>query len=243
MKAIALFTRFLFLSCVLGVCQAALAEAPQDFSVNYDARYRGLRAEATISLTQQLDGTYLAQSLIGIKLLGATVTSIDESSLFDWVDDKPRPRQYAFIQSGLGKRQRSIEFDLEQGLAQAKVNDTITEIPLQRIAFDEMSMYTLIRQALQAGEEDIYFDVIDRNELEEFHYRLVGEEQVESPLGTFTALKVEKVRENSERQTDLWFSPQHDMLLIKVFQRNPNGDEYEITIRNALLAGSPVTLD
>lgn len=243
MKVIAIFKRALVSSALLLVCQSVLADPPQAFSVNYDARYRGMRAEATISLTQQTDGTYLAQSQIAIKLLGATVTSIHESSRFDWLDENPRPHHYEYVQSGLGRRQRSIDFDWEQGLAKAQVNDTVTDIPLSRPAVDEMSMYTLIKQAIQSGEEDIYFDVIDRNQLEEYHYRLVGEDIVESPIGAFNALKVERVRENSERQTELWFAPDYDMLLIKIFHRDPDGDEYEITIDNAQLNGQPVIVD
>jgi len=230
-------------TCLLLVNQLCLAAAPDEFTVNYDARYRGLRAQATISLAQQEDGVYLARSLIAIKLLGATVTSIDESSLFNWVNERPLPRRYDFIQSGLGKRQRSISFDWERGLAQALVNGQLMEVPLINLTLDEMSMYSLIKQAVSEGEQDIYFDVIDRNQVEQYHYRLVGEEQVESPIGIFSALKVERVRKNSERETQLWFSPAHDMLLIKISHWDPDGDEYEITIKDALLNGIPVTAE
>ncbi len=238
-----LFISFVICTCLLLLNGISLAAAPDEFTVNYDARYRGLRALATISLAQQEDGAYLARSLIAIKLLGATVTSIDESSLFDWVNERPQPRCYDFIQSGLGKRQRSIRFDWEQNLAQAQVNDQLTELPLTTLTLDEMSMYSLIKQAISEGEQDIYFNVIDRNQVEEYHYRLIGEESVTSPVGTFSALKVERVRENSERETLIWFSPSHDMLLIKISHRDPDGDEYEITIKDALLNGIPITAE
>lgn len=232
------------LSGTLFLCaHVALAEDLQEFSVNYDAHYRGLRAQATISLARQEDGAYLAQSLIAIKLLGATVTSINERSLFDWVDEKPWPRRYDFVQSGLGKRSRSVDFNWDENMAMAEVNDNVTELPLSGLILDEMSMYTLIKQAVQNGEEDIYFDVIDKNQIEEAHYHVIGEENVESPLGVFSALKVEKVRENSDRVTQLWFAPEHDMLLVKIYQQDPDGDEYEITIEDAQLNGLSVSAD
>jgi hypothetical protein len=243
MLKVSLYIRVGIYACLVMLNQITLAAAPNEFMVNYDARYRGLRALATISLAQQEDGAYLARSLIAIKLMGATVTSIDESSLFDWVNERPWPRRYDFIQSGLGKRQRSIRFDWEKNLAQAQVNDQLTELPLITLTLDEISIYTLIKQAISEGEQDIFFNVIDRNQVKEYHYRLVGEEAVASPVGTFSALKVERVRENSERETQLWFSPAHEMLLIKISHRDPDGDEYEISIKNALLNGIPVTAE
>tara|TARA_R100001143_G_C3353743_1_gene131083 strand:- start:430 stop:1161 length:732 start_codon:yes stop_codon:yes gene_type:complete len=227
--------------CLLLFAEFSIAAAPEPFVVNYDARYRGLRAEATISLEQNENGSYLAHSIIAIKLFGATVTSINERSRFDWIEDRPRPRHYEYIQRGLGSRSRSIDFNWQENTALASVDERQTELELPGLTLDELSMYTVLKQEVLDGAEDVFFDVIDRNQVEEYHYRLIGEEAVETEVGTFQALKVERVRENSERLTQLWFAPEHDMLLIKIYHRDPDGDDYEITIKDAQLNGEAVT--
>lgn len=218
-----------------------MGATPIPFTVNYDASYRGISAQATISLAQQDDGIFLAHSEIKVKFLGVTATSINERSWFEWVEDAPRPQHYEYIQSGIGGRERSIDFDWQQNLASTNVDGNLNEVILSGETLDELSMYNHIRNAISKGEQEIYFDVIDRDHVEQYHYRVLGEEEVATDVGTFDTVKVEKIRENSERVTQLWFAPEQNMLLIKLFQRDPDGDEYEITLENAELNGSPLT--
>ncbi len=217
------------------ICNSTLAAAPLPFFAEYNARVQGLRAQAEISLTQSGDLEYIANSTIKVRLLGATVTTIRESSHFIWEDDAPRPYNYEYRQSGIGGRSRSIVFDWQNNLAVANVRDENTEIQLVANTVDELSQYTLIRQELLEGNEEIYFDIIDRNQLEEHFYRVVTEEVLVTDSGDFTAIKVERIRENSERLTQLWFAKEYDMLLLQIYHRDPDGDEIIITMNNAQL--------
>ncbi|MGA1742290.1 MAG: DUF3108 domain-containing protein [Pseudohongiellaceae bacterium] len=214
--------------------------APLPFSANYDARFQGLKARAEISLTQLSDTEFVANSLIKLRLLGATVSTIRESSQFEWQNDSPRPHHYEYRQSGIGGRSRSVEFDWQNNLALATVRNETVELLLEDTTLDELSMYSFIREELKKGKSEITFAVIDRNVVEEFNYRIVNEEEVVAEAGTFSAVKVERIRENSERLTQLWFAKNNDMLLIKLFQRDPDGDEFEITLSSAQINGEVV---
>jgi hypothetical protein len=227
----------LLLQCLFGNTSAA----PLPFSANYDARFQGLKARAEISLTQISETEFLASSLIRLRLLGATVSTIRENSQFDWVNESPLPHHYEYRQSGIGGRTRSVEFDWQNQMALATVKNDSVELAIEPPTLDELSMYSFIREELKKGKTEITFSVIDRNAVEEFNYRIISEEEVITEAGTFSAVKVERIRENSERLTQLWFAKNNDMLLIKLFQRDPDGDEFEISLTNAQINGVVVT--
>ncbi len=141
----------------------------------------------------------------------------------------------------MGGRSRSAVLDWQNNVAVATVKKEIVELPLTGSTLDELSMYTYIKQEIARGNNEIVFSVINRNSIEEYHYRKIGEEEVTTEAGIFAAIKVERIRENSNRLTQLWFAKNHDMLLVKLFQRDPDGDEFEITLTSALVNGEIVS--
>jgi len=221
----------------------SIAAPPLPFSAHYDARFQGLKAQAEISLIPINDSEFIANSTIKIKLFGATVSTVTENSQFTWLNDAPRSQHYQYHQSGIGGRSRSVYFDWQNNLAVATVEEDSVEIQLDGNTLDELSMYTFIKQELYKGNDEITFAVIYRNIVEEYLYQVVGEEEVATEAGTFVAIKVERIRENNDRLTQLWFAKNNDMLLIKLYQRDPDGDEFEITLSNVVVNGEIVKAD
>jgi len=233
----------LYIAILMMLSELSIAAPPLPFSAFYNARFQGFKAVAEISLTQLNDSDYVAYTTIKIRLFGATVSTIRELSEFDWHDDAPRPHHYEYIQSGIGGRSRTADFDWQSNLAIATVRNQSVELKLDDGTLDELSMYTYLKQELNKGYNDIYFPLVRRNTIEEYHYRIVGEEDVATESGIFSAIKVERIRENSDRLTQLWFAKNHDMLLVKLFQRAPDGDEFEISLRSAQINGEIVLPD
>jgi len=216
-----------------------LAVPPQPFEASYDARYDNMRASATRSL--QYDANTATWTLLAeakLTLLGATLTSISERSNFRWQDDQPQPLLHEFRQRGAGARQRSVRFDHEAGQAEYRVGDRQGTLPLDGPVFDELSGYLVLRERLAAGETDISLTVADRDKLETQRYQVLGEEELQTPLGTFATLRVARIRDaGSERRTELWLAPSADYLLIKLLQTEPNGRVIQLDLRSATLAG------
>ena len=230
----------LFTLTTLMFVNLGTAAPPLPYTAYYDAYYQGLKAQAEISLTQLGDTDFVANSSIILRLFGTTFSTIKEISQFDWHNDAPRSHHYEYKQSGIGGRSHSIDFDWQNNLALASLKDKNVEILLESNALDELSMYSLIRAELQKGNNDITFTVLDRDMLEEYHYHAIGEEEVQTKSGIFTAIKVERLRKNSNRLTHLWFAKNNDMLLIKLYQLDPDGDEFEITLNEAQINGETV---
>jgi hypothetical protein len=231
-----------FMPLVLLLSASSLAAPPSIYEAEYDARFRGFRARATMSLEALADETFRLNSIVNLRILGKSISSINEQGLFVWKDEMVKPLTYQFVQKGLGKRSRSIEYDWPGSLANTVVNDNEQELALSQVTFDELSLYTEIKRQLSAEVDNIYIDVIDENVVKQYHYRVVSEEQLETPLGLFNAVKIERIREpDSKRVTELWLAKDWEYLLLKLYQEDSKGKVFQINLREASLAEQTIT--
>lgn len=226
----------------LCLCAQAWADLPLPFTADYVARYGGFRASAERALQYTGDGEAELTTSMALKLLGKTITGIDERSTLVVVDRETLlPRRYTFEQTGIGKRRREIRFDWESAHAAATVNDTAIDIPLTGRTLDNLSAYLEIGQRLREGQGDIMFPVIDKGELEPSRFRLLGEEILATGLGDIATLKLEKVRDSdSDRHTEIWLAPAWDYLLVKLVQEEPGSRTIRLDLKQAVVGDEPV---
>ena len=207
------------------------------FEASYQASVKGLRASATRSLEPVHEGQYRYSSSVTLKLLGKTLTRIREHSLFTWEDNMVVPSAYEFTQTGIGSRSRSISFDWEEEFASATVNEHSTVLPLdvEVPVFDELNVFIELRNQLAAGAKTISLLAVDGSTIQEDTYQVLGEEPVDTQLGRFAAIKLEKVRQpDSDRETILWLAKNWDFMLLKLYQRE-GGQAIELSIDEAIV--------
>ncbi len=221
---------------------AAAAAEPQAFVLHYEASYGNLAGSADRSLLPDPSGTgWLLQSRVAVELLGRTISSIEETSHISWRNQLPSPLDYSFVQKGIGSRSRSVVFAADGSHADFRVNDDTGTLTLQQPTFEPLSIPLLLRDRLAAGDTNIQFAVADRGEVRTHQYRVVGEETVVLPAGSFATVHVERVREGgNERSTDLWLAPGHDHVLVKLLQTEPDGDSISLELSEGTLNGEPV---
>jgi hypothetical protein len=219
------------------------AQELRPFHVNYEAHYGNLEADAERALAFEGDsGQWHFSSMMRLQLLGTTVVEIEESSGFQWQDNLPVPARYNFEQRGLGRRSRHLEFSAGQQV-QFAVNDERGTLTLNEPAYDDLNSFLVLREQLRQGRTDISFAVVDRNELKPYRYQVVGEETLQTPAGRYQALHVSRIREAGARTTDMWLATQHDYLLLKLVQDEPDGDTIVLELEDGTLDGQPLTGD
>jgi hypothetical protein len=233
---------------VTTVATAAHAAPPRPFVTSYDASYEGISADAERSLVHDAaTDQYILSSTVELTLFGSSLTRIDERSDFLWVDEKPLPQHYQFIQSGFGARTRSVDFDHAKMAAHFSVNENEGTLTLDGPAFDDLSGYLVAKEQLAQGKKEVRFNVVDKGEIREHHYKVVDNQTLTTPIGRIEAVHIERVRgEDSARKTDIWLAPDHDYLLLKLVQTEPDGSTIELSIRTATLGDhvlSAATLD
>lgn len=220
------------------------ASTPSPFTAEYEARFGGFRAEASRSLEFNTNNRIEMTTSLQLKLLGQTVSSVAEQSILmsDPDSEGYRPLGYAYVQKGLGKRSRYIDFNWKDSIALTNSGDREKQIPLDGLTTDNLSAYLEIRKQLQAGNSEVVFSGIDKGELEEFRFHVVGEEITTTSLGDFRAVKLERIREpGSDRTTEIWLALDWDYILIKLVQEEPGSSTIELELKQATLGDEKVT--
>jgi hypothetical protein len=232
---------------LLGLLLAAEAQAvpPRTFSADYNASYEGISADASRSLEfDAATGKYSLHSTVELTLFGSSLTKIDERSDFLWVEEQPLPQHYEFIQTGFGARSRTVDFDHAKKIADFTINEDKGELMLDGPAFDDLSGYLVAKEQLARGATEVRFNVVDRGEIREHYYKMVNRMMLETPLGRIMAVHLERIRgEDNARKTEIWLAPDHDYLLLKLVQTEPDGSKVELVIRTATLGEHVLTAD
>ena len=214
----------------------------QPYELEYSAHYRNLAASATRSLQPEANGMgWQLQSSVSLDLMGATLVSIDEASHFGWQNNQPVSREYSFVQKGLGSRERTLHFTADGTQAAFAVNDEKGVLTLTAPTFDNLNLLLALRDQLAAGKTDISFAVAERGELDTHRYQVVAEEQLATAAGTFATVHVQRIREAGDaRTTDFWLARDHDYVLVKLLQSEPDGDSITLEVKSGNVAGKPL---
>ena len=134
---------------------------------------------------------------------------------------------FAYKRSGTGRDKGfSGIFDWQQ--KQLINRNTTQPVPvnIEQHSMDEAANVEQLRLDVQnQAQTDFVYNVIDeKGQADELRFQRVGEEVLTLPYGEITAVKVQRVRENSRRETDYWFAPELGYVLVKMAQRE-DGDE------------------
>ncbi|TCK08613.1 DUF3108 domain-containing protein [Marinobacterium mangrovicola] len=218
----------MFISAALAPAVSADTLTPfrATYTANLDAGVE-LNANAYRELRQQDDGTWIFDSTAD-----AVVARQHEASHFTYSDDQIQPLKYRYERKLLG-RERLV--DLKFNWAKSRVTTTVEEKPwsmkIPDGTQDKLSYQLQLRLDLAAGKKELVYEVADGGLLSEYRFRVIGEETVETPAGKFNALKVERVRgEDAKRTTHLWFAPELEYLIVKLYQVESDGKEYGLLL-------------
>jgi hypothetical protein len=199
-----------------------LAAPIPDFEVQYTLRYEGIRVgEAVYRLRQQGD-EYLYESRtrpVGIAAWFRKVR-VEEHSQWTWHEDRIRPLQYLYRRTG-GRSDRDAEliFDWEALQVENRVAGHPWQMDIPPHALDKMVVTLVLMRDLASGARDVEYAIADGGRLKTYRFKVVGEERVETPAGTFDALKLERLRDDNKRYTALWCAPELHYLPVKLLQR------------------------
>ncbi|MDC0663912.1 DUF3108 domain-containing protein [Marinobacter sp. SS21] len=209
---------------------------PAPFSATFRASLdKGVAIDgtATRSLEQLDSGLWRYQFRVD-----SFIADIEESTIFRWENDHAVPLRYRYELSGMliRDRERTINFDWSKGTASGHHEGKAFSLPLKSGALDPLSYQLQLHQDLRAGRTDVTYQVIDKGRYDEDRFAIIGEEQLQTRLGTAQTVKVEKVRnDDSKRETLMWFVPDWDHLMVRLTQTEPDGSFYEIHIEDSSL--------
>ena len=80
-----------------------------------------------------------------------------------------------------------------------------------------------VMRDLKRGLNQFSYRIADGGKMKSYNFETLSEETVQTPYGDFEALKVERFRDDRERETIFWCVRKLDYLPVKVLNIEPDG--------------------
>jgi hypothetical protein len=237
------FTRcaLLLLLILSSLTQLALADTDQpypEFTADYNATWTGgwfpINVDAQRSLRYQEDGsavlTFEADSAIA---------GLEETSTFRFLDNTIQPLQYRYLRTGLFKEpDRNQLFSWQKKKIIDGDDQTVFEGHWHDQVQDNLSYNLQASIDLKQGKTQFTYPVFDRKKIKEFKFQMVGFETLKTQVGNIRTVKVEQIeKKKDKKKTYIWFAKDYDFLLVRLQQKQKDGQMYQIDLTAANING------
>jgi hypothetical protein len=221
-------------AAVLALCDphsAVAADAspscPQPFKITLDVEWHGMGAgTSTLQLTRKSPTEYTYRSsneARGLFRLAIpdTITQVSEMQL---VDGKVRPLSYIGDDgSSDTDKDVSLKFDWTAMHVTGTAENKPVDVPITPGVQDSLSVQIALMCALAAGESPKSFQLIDKNDVNEYLYTRAGNETLDTPVGKLDTIIYASQRKGGKRVTRLWIAPSLGYLPVRAEQLTSKG--------------------
>ena len=216
-----------------------LAQPLAPFTASYAADMKSIpvNGEAIHSLTQNEDGSWSLSFNASM-----FVARLSEQSTLTLDNEQVVPLNYHYQRKGLGRsRETTQTFDWASGEVRGVHKKEAFTLPTQPGLLDKTTYQLALQRDLMAGKREMSYLVVDGDDIDQYQFRVTGEQRVTTRNGQFDAVEVERVREpDAKRETTLWFAKDWNYLLVRLSQVETDGQHYQIVLKEATMDGQPV---
>jgi hypothetical protein len=215
--------------------QVATAEL-RAFRAEYEVRQNGdALGRGTVTLRDAGGGRweYLSHTRGTEGLAGLAGAEIIERSTVRRHEGRLETLAYSFRQEiGWKERERSLAVDETAQRIVSRDREREHVFAYEHGVLDRHAVVLALARDLAAGRrEGLRYTVADRDELGPQQYRVVGEDTITTGAGRLRTLKVERVRSGKPgRMTTSWHGIEQSYLPVRVLQREPDGDTFEMRL-------------
>lgn len=223
---------------VANTAPAETAKPYPEFNADYNATWSGgwfpINVDAQRSLRYQPDGTAVLTFEADSAIAG-----LEERSTFRFVDNVIQPLQYRYLRTGLFKEpDRNQLFDWQQKKIINGDNQQVFKGHWHDQVQDNLSYNLQASIDLKQGKTQFTYPVFDRNKVKDFNFQLVGFESLKTKVGTLRTVKVEQIEKKKNKKTTfIWFAQDYDYLLVRLQQKQKDGQMYQIDLTGADING------
>lgn len=216
-------------------CTSLTAQATPVTLEPYTAVYTN-RVDAAISFSgeavrtlQQLDDDTWELSVQA----SAMMANIRETTRLKLQKGQLLPLHYDYHRRILTRtRKAQLSFDWATGYVTTDIDDKPWRMAIEPGVHDKLSYQLQMPADIAAGLDRLEYTVADGGHMQVYRFKVTGEDEVETPAGTFRAIRVERDRgEDSDRETLIWFAPELDYLVVRLEQVEPNGNRYALLLK------------
>ncbi|MFO7549818.1 MAG: DUF3108 domain-containing protein [Haliea sp.] len=215
----------------------ASAAVLQPYKAEYTTTARGMTVTLERELKTDGEGGYTLTN--GGKLL---VVGFHEVAVFTVDDAQVKPGSYIYQGTGLINRRREVHFTPGADTVRSLYKEEWYELPFTEGTLDRMSQQEQLRLHLMSKEnprENISVRIADGKRVKDYELVYVGDETLDTPLGAVSALHFERLHDDPDRESDIWFAPEWDYLMVKTVHIE-DGKPVEVLLSHADIGGNPV---
>lgn len=199
--------------------KSADAQVSSAYDLQFLANANGISAIANRRFATLEENSYELINTLTASLGGQIVSTIEEVSNLELSNARFRPNTYSYLQTGLSQETRAVNYNWDALIAVSSENEESWPLELTIDTYDQLSQQLAIREKLLAGEDDLNFSVINEDAIEQYSYRIIGDEVLSTALGDLNTTKIERVREtDNERETVFWLAKDWMFVLVRIEQ-------------------------
>ena len=231
------FTVFLLLSSAASPFSAPGArELPERFEATFVLEAVGTKiARTQWSLAPGTNGTYVSTSRTepaGVFSLIRSETRVERSE-WTYEGDWLQPLTYRYERTGRKPRKIDIEFDWEANVARHDSPGASWRLPVPPGTMDKFNYILAMMRDLSRGKRSVEYTIADGGrQLKHYVLTGIGEERIETALGTFDTTVIRRERENSKRQTTLWCAGELGFVPVKIVHVERDGKSMTLHIES-----------
>ncbi len=222
------------LACLLAAASTLVCSAPKSVKASYAATMNGLSI-GTINEHFESDGrSYRIVSDTKPMGLAALIQRhpLRFSSAGHVGRDGLRPSQFEARRAIGDAPQVSAELDWGSGQVVLKHDGKIESVSLPPGTQDRLSvMYQFMYLPVERIRQ-LEFPMTNGRKIDHYRYRTTPDVEIDTGLGRLKTLHLVKVRDPGDNVTEVWLSPQHQYLPVKMLIVEKDGLRFEQLIQN-----------
>jgi hypothetical protein len=227
------FAAFLFLALLP---KLSIAAAPANYTADYDVYRNGkLSGLATVKFTQQNNGRWeLHSHTKGVGAIAIAGVEINERSTIRRNGEKPETVDYRFEQKVAWKsKTRTLQVNPTTKQIKSTDKEKTYQLAYRDGVLDRHAIVVALMEDLKnTPSGDKYYQVADREAVEQQHYQVQSQAKLDTAMGKLNALKVIRIRtDDSGRETSMWFGIDKQFVPLLIKQSESDGSAIEMRIK------------
>jgi len=208
-----------FLAFLLTLSQPSACQELNTYFINYKASTGFASAFATRSFSKVTTNSYELLNTIEVSVAAQSLMSMKERSRVTLSDSQLIPLSYSMRQTGFKEKLESIEFDWVQSTATISSGKRYRKVKIEGEIFDKLSHQLNIHSYIKQNTNQISFNIIDESRIQKYQYSVLGNEDIETPLGEFPTIKIKRtLPDDTSRSIVFWLSSEWEGVLLKMSQ-------------------------
>jgi hypothetical protein len=210
------------------------------YNVEYETKAQGFTLK-TIRKIEKKDKLYELSQITSAMLMQTR-----ETSTFSISDiGKFIPHAFIYQRKIFGNNKtREITFYPKKNIAHYyEKKEKSVDVATPNDVYDVLSYQEKIRLILQSAKttpNHLTFSVIERTRIRDYEFNFTGSEILETSLGYFDTLKIERDRDDSAKKTIVWLAKDWNYVIVKVLHKEEKEPDYILNIVEGSLDKKPI---